>query len=175
MGAFETANDGRSMLTDAFSNDDLAVLDYMEDLDSYWKYLYAYELNYKSTCSIISKMLQAVRNDVGWKVANFRFGHFEVVTPLLAAFDLFKDSVDVFERPAYSIDHFKNRQYRGSVASPFATNMALLKFECPNDRNDPKMAIVVNGKLLKKPTSIQEIEQSMPWAFNCDAESICRL
>ena len=175
MAGYEVAINGSSKLSYAFSNDDLAVFDYADDLETYWKSVYGYDLNSYSACDLIGKMMESIKSDDTSTAANFRFAHSEVVAPLLAAFSLFKDEKNVYEQPVTSMDTIRNRLFKGSIATPFATNIALLKFNCPGASDDPKMAIVVNGKLMKRPTSFKQFENSMQWAFNCDAESVCDL
>ncbi|KAH8873732.1 Multiple inositol polyphosphate phosphatase 1 [Schistosoma japonicum] len=136
---------------------DFPIWEYLADLKHYWRKSYGYELNYKQSCPLLGEMLQQIYDvAINFKKGNYNqnnpllhrgsfwFGHAETVLPIVAALGIFNDSVGHSTLHKLTADNFNERlrmiydtdipstMFRTSYIAPFAGNVALLLYYCPD-------------------------------------------
>ncbi|KAF0289494.1 Multiple inositol polyphosphate phosphatase 1 [Amphibalanus amphitrite] len=113
----------------AFSEQDLKVMEFDMDLEYYWVDSYGYELNYRQACPQVKDFItkfNAVRSSPERQpLANMYFSHLGGVLKFITLLGVFNDT-----RPLTSADFGTSHAFRSSLASAFATNVALVLFEC---------------------------------------------
>ena len=124
-----------------FALDDAKVFEYYDDMVDYYTFAYSNNtvepnINLLMAAPLLRDMLEhlaavdpadpAAR---GRPHAALRFAHAETVIPLTAIMQLFTDGEPL--RAAWSPARIAARRWRNSVVAPLATNIALLRYECP--------------------------------------------
>ena len=128
MASFEKANLNSSTLELLFDEDDLAFLEYADELDNYWKKAYGHPIIAQLACQLVSNIFETAERKLNenWGFdAVFEFAHLETLLPVYAAFNLFRDSPSQFQANA-SREFFSNRNFKTSKMAPFAGNTAFL-------------------------------------------------
>lgn len=120
-----------------FSNADLQVLEYTEDLQNYWKDGYGYPLNYEQACPVLKDLITNFQNVIKHgedtsaqekpPVGLFHFSHSGMLMKFYARLGLFKDQTPPLATNFYSQS---NRKWRSSEIDPFAGNIAFILFKC---------------------------------------------
>lgn len=108
----------------AFSESNLELLEYAEDLENYWVNGYGYKINYEQACPIIGDMLQSLISEDDPK-AIFYFTHSGTLLKVLAHLGLYKD-----ENPLTHDKLNSSRLWRVSKIDAFGTNLAFVLFRC---------------------------------------------
>jgi len=165
-----------------FSENDLEILEYREDLDYYYEDGYGYEINYKQACPIIKDIHDRFKGYIDNVASSpkgvFYFSHSGTLLKVLARFGLFKDATV----PKHSNRHsseMKNREWRTSLIDSFATNIALVLFKCNQD-------YYVTTYVQERPVMLPGCSDFLcpfsqfsdlygPYASSCDLDQICRV
>ncbi|XP_046397097.1 multiple inositol polyphosphate phosphatase 1 [Ischnura elegans] len=129
---FETAwsKKSRSPWCAPFSEEDLKVMEYNEDLEYYWIDGYGYEINYKQACPPLKDLLDRFRSRAlgkdSQKKGIFYFTHSGTLLKLISRLGLYKDEEKLRS------DNFSllKRKWRTSELDSFGTNLAFILFKC---------------------------------------------
>ncbi|GAB6020262.1 hypothetical protein CHUAL_002980 [Chamberlinius hualienensis] len=173
MCRFETAwnryPNGQSPWCNLFSNADLDVMEYSEDILYYWKEGYGYPINYEQSCPVLVDIFQNfnafhfVRDSHAsmHPASLFHFTHSGLLLKLLARLGLFNDS-----KPLMADDYTQNfnRKWRTSLIDSFGSNIVFVLYNCTQDLSSKE------GNL-KVMIFVQEQEVLLP---NCTS-SLCPL
>lgn len=128
----------------AFTPSQVDDLEYLYDLEQYYGYGYGNVLNKRLVCAAVNDMIRNLdTNNEPNAVAYFT--HSESVELLLTALDFVKDSEPLRADNYYSMSR---RKWRTSEISPFATNLAVVKYVCPNEVEREKVMFFLNEKPL---------------------------
>lgn len=145
----------------AFSLQEAKVLEYLADLDFYYRLSYGDDqLSSKLPCVAINDLLKFVEDDTSsTKVAAY-FSHAELLLMILTAFGAKRDAIPLM---ADNIVHQKHRHFRASRLVPYAASIAAVKYECPSAKTGHrrKVQFLLNQRPLK-----------MPW---CKNRSVCSI
>lgn len=109
----------------AFLPEHVNVLEYLEDLKYYYKAGYGNGLNSNLMCLAIQDMLKFLQTEHFPKVAAY-FAHASSIQLLLTGLGYAKDN-DMLK--AYNYQQMKYRNFKTSILSPFASNLAVVKYE----------------------------------------------
>lgn len=108
----------------AFTPNHVKVLEYREDLKYYYRNSYGSGGSAKLPCQLIVDMLNHLESQTLPKVIGY-FTHSSIMQQLLTALGAFKDN----ESPrADNYQQMMRRKWRSSELSPFATNLAVIKY-----------------------------------------------
>ncbi|KAH8873731.1 Multiple inositol polyphosphate phosphatase 1 [Schistosoma japonicum] len=183
---------------------DFPIWEYLADLKHYWRKSYGYELNYKQSCPLLGEMLQQIYDvAINFKKGNYNqnnpllhrgsfwFGHAETVLPIVAALGIFNDSVGHSTLHKLTADNFNERlrmiydtdipstMFRTSYIAPFAGNVALLLYYCPDldvssDLDNFRVKVLVNEKTVAWPlaSSIQPPTLDHPGETNVSLSTL---
>lgn len=136
MCRFETAwnryPDGVSPWCNLFSDEDLNLLEYSEDVLYYWKEGFGYPINYEQACPILADIFNNFNSfkdpsKVSQPSALMHFSHSGLLLKLYARLGLFNDS-----RPLLADDYLINsgRKWKTSTIDPFGANIVFVLFNC---------------------------------------------
>jgi multiple inositol-polyphosphate phosphatase / 2,3-bisphosphoglycerate 3-phosphatase len=109
----------------AFTPEHVNVLEYLEDLKYYYKAGYGTELNSKIMCAAVKDMVTNMRQEENPKITAY-FSHASGIQLLLTALGYGKDNEAL---RADNYQQMKYRKFRSSVLSPFASNLAVVKYK----------------------------------------------
>ena len=160
-----------------FSDQELRVMEYREDLEYFWLDGPGHAINSEQACVLVKDMVDTFtgitegRED---KRGSFYFTHSGTILKLLAFLKVFEDS-----EPLRSDNFHKmqNRNWRTSEIGPFGANIAFMLQRCESDF---KMALFVNEKLTKLPGCEEEwcpfgvFVDNNPQLKSCNFSNICR-
>eukprot|EP01102_Stenamoeba_stenopodia_P009919 TRINITY_DN2948_c0_g1_i1.p1 TRINITY_DN2948_c0_g1~~TRINITY_DN2948_c0_g1_i1.p1 ORF type:complete len:576 (-),score=91.67 TRINITY_DN2948_c0_g1_i1:50-1777(-) len=113
-----------------FNETQAEVMEAYEDISEYYSHGYGYTLNYQIATELLNDFVSSFEavingsNPVG--KARLRFGHAETVMPFVSLLGLFKDPEPLTANAPW----LAQRQWRTSVLSPFATNVAMILYNC---------------------------------------------
>lgn len=128
----------------AFTPNQIDDLEYLEDLQKYYKSGYGRKLNSRVQCAAVNDMLHHLETNNLPKTVVY-FTHSKSVLLLLTALRFLKDSDSPRADNYYSMSH---RKWRLSNISPFASNLAAIKYDCPNELERDKVMFFLNEKPL---------------------------
>ncbi|XP_037028018.1 multiple inositol polyphosphate phosphatase 1-like [Bradysia coprophila] len=142
----------------ALTQSQFKILEYHEDLELYMKTSYGHDVNLKLSCTSIDDMVNHLRGNSTLNVVAY-FAHIDNIHAHLTAMGAFRDTTplrsDGFETMA-------NRKWKTSEICPFSSNIAAVKYHCPNDVEETeKVRFFLNQKVL-----------NLDW---CDGNGICKL
>ncbi|XP_021920643.1 multiple inositol polyphosphate phosphatase 1-like isoform X2 [Zootermopsis nevadensis] len=132
----------------AFSEDDLKVLEYKEDLDSYYKRGFGTEMNKLVGCPLAKDFIDRFRKLENWEkqpAGVFYFSHDTDMQLFFTSLGIGED-----ERPLTHSNYASmgNRNWRTSLLTPFASNFVAIFFKC--DEGEPfRVQFHLQEKLLK--------------------------
>ncbi|XP_071040371.1 multiple inositol polyphosphate phosphatase 1 isoform X2 [Parasteatoda tepidariorum] len=162
-----------------FSNDDIKVMEYADDIEDYYKRSYGNDVNYEQACPLIKYIIDLFRSYEKTKKNKvaLHFSHAGALTRIFAALGMFKD-----ERKLTAEDFcaLNNRKWRTSNVVPFNTNLAFVLYDCKGKlkfltmHNEKPIAIAgceVN-KLCSLETFYDEYNSK---ATDCDLKKICHI
>lgn len=109
----------------AFTHEHVNVLEYAEDLKYYYKASYGSPLSKNMMCAAVKDMVMNMRSEDNPKVIAY-FSHASAIQLFLTALGYAKDN-DALRADNYG--NMKYRKFRASVVSPFASNIAVVKYE----------------------------------------------
>lgn len=122
----------------------MSVLEYREDLEYYYDFGYGRSINTNVICEAVADMLKQLESRDLPKVIAY-FSHASAIQLFLTAVGAFKDTDALRADNYYSMSR---RNWRSSVVSPFASNFAAIKYECPEDVERTKIMFFLNEKPL---------------------------
>ncbi|KAJ8939141.1 hypothetical protein NQ318_010896 [Aromia moschata] len=127
--AFETAWNklGKSPWCSPFTENELKILEYAEDLKYYWQDGYGHELTYKQACPAFSDMISILTSKDQFPKVTVYFTHSGTILKMLAHIGLYKDDGNL---TATDYDKIHNRKWRTSQIDSFASNLAFILFRC---------------------------------------------
>lgn len=128
----------------AFTPTQIDDIEYFEDLKSYYKLGYGREISAKMACAAVNDMLHHLDDNNQPRVVAY-FAHLKIILLLLRALQAHKDSDSLRADNYHSMS---GRKWRASVISPFATNLAVVRYECPNEVEPQKVMFFQNEKPL---------------------------
>lgn len=132
----------------AFDLHEATVLEYLSDLELYYKLSYGNEeLNGKLPCAAIKDMLTQMEDDMSPNKVTAYFSHAELLTMIVTALGAYRD---VEPLTAHNYETMKDRQFRTSNWVPYASSIAAVKYNCPaNDEpNSVKILMLLNQQPL---------------------------
>lgn len=112
----------------AFSIDDVAVLEYGEDLSYYYEAGYGFDMNENILCEAMQNMLKFLQSPSGSgeQPARIFVTHSTSMQLLLVELGLYEDEV----APTRSnYEQQRSRKWRTSQQTAFAANMAVIRYE----------------------------------------------
>lgn len=109
----------------AFTPEHVNILEYLEDLKYYYKAGYGSDLNSNLMCAAVKDMVRTIQSEDNPKVVAY-FSHASAIQLFLTAIGYGKDN-DALRADNYP--QMKYRKFRSSVLSPFASNIAVVKYE----------------------------------------------
>lgn len=120
-----------------FALEDALVFEYYDDMVDYYTFAYSNNtvepaINTLMAAPLLRDMLaHLAAADPAARAphAALRFAHAETVIPLTAIMQLFADGEPL--RASWSPERIAARRWRNSIVAPLATNIALLRYECP--------------------------------------------
>lgn len=110
-------------------------MEYLADLEYYYKYSYGNALAKVLPCALIKSMIEAVDNS-NTSTANVivNFGHAKTLLLLVTALGIKRDATPLL---ASNYEQQQNRQFRLSAFDSFAANFAAVKYNCPSPSGGP--------------------------------------
>uniref|UniRef100_A0AAG5D5Z0 Multiple inositol polyphosphate phosphatase 1 n=1 Tax=Anopheles atroparvus TaxID=41427 RepID=A0AAG5D5Z0_ANOAO len=127
----------------AFTEDQVNVLEYKEDLAYYYRTSYGYGGSTELACHAVADMLKHFKSRDDPSVVAY-FTHDSQIQLFLAALGAKKDTMPP---RADNYPFMKNRQYRTSDI-PFAANIAAVKYQCAEQRDPERVIFFLNEKPL---------------------------
>lgn len=132
------------LFNQAFTPSQVNILEYNEDLKYFYKSGYGRSLNKRLSCTAVTDMLKHLESKEQPKVISY-FAHEATILLLLTALGANKDQYDL---RADNFQQMQRRKFRSSELSPFAANLAVIKYDCPNDNERTKVMFFLNQKPL---------------------------
>eukprot|EP01105_Mastigella_eilhardi_P020253 TRINITY_DN480_c0_g1_i1.p1 TRINITY_DN480_c0_g1~~TRINITY_DN480_c0_g1_i1.p1 ORF type:complete len:324 (+),score=109.71 TRINITY_DN480_c0_g1_i1:786-1757(+) len=118
-----------------FGKEDIAVLEYIEDLESYYQRGYGIPLSHQISAPLLQEVVKimdaVVEKDTEspyYFTAKSRFAHAETMLPFYALLGLFKDTEPL--RADSPQEVIERRQWRDSLIGTFCTNVAFVLYNC---------------------------------------------
>lgn len=154
-----------NVLPQAFTPNNVKVLEYHEDLKYFYQNSYGSGINSRLTCSLVVDMLNHLESQTNPKVSAY-FTHSATMFSLLTALGAYKDNDGI---RADNYQQMMQRKWRSSEVSPFASNLAVIKYgkctahnffkndiqpiilfivDCPLDNERNKVLFLLNQKPL---------------------------
>lgn len=112
-----------------FSEINLKIIEFRDDLKYYYKDAYAHDISWQMTQPLFHDIFQqfsSARSGQNNHTSALYFAHSETVQPFLAGLGLFHDSEDLLASSWPSLDH----QWRTSPIASFASNTGLVLLQC---------------------------------------------
>ena len=109
----------------AFTPEHVNVLEYLDDLKYYYKASYGNPENENIMCATVQDMVRNLESTTNPKVVAY-FAHASGIQLLLTALGVAKDKATL---RADNYELMKSRVFRTSELSPFAANLAVVKYE----------------------------------------------
>lgn len=127
-------------------------------MELYAKTSYGHDVNLKLGCTAMDDMVNHLATNTTLNVVAY-FAHIDNIHAHLTAMGAFKDSIPLLS------DNFAtmtNRKWKTSEICPFGSNVAAVKYHCPNDSDEKdKVKFFLNQKIL-----------NLDW---CDPNGVCKL
>eukprot|EP01094_Clydonella_sp_ATCC50884_P006372 TRINITY_DN1549_c1_g2_i3.p1 TRINITY_DN1549_c1_g2~~TRINITY_DN1549_c1_g2_i3.p1 ORF type:complete len:499 (-),score=135.98 TRINITY_DN1549_c1_g2_i3:135-1631(-) len=132
--------DDASHFCELFEPENALLMEYGDDLKVYWQKSYGHTLNYAIACPLYDSVLGGMRSAVLATntsrenatvplLGQFRFAHAETLIPFVSLLGLFKDPYPLFANS--TLEQITQRQWRTSMISPFAGNIAFFLYRGP--------------------------------------------
>lgn len=119
---------------------------------------YGADVNLKLSCTAMDDMLNHLATATTPNVIAY-FAHIDNIHALLTAMGAFKDAVPL---RSDNFEAMTNRKWKTSEICPFSSNVAAVRYHCPNDVEEKeKVKFFLNQKIL-----------NLDW---CDAGGVCKL
>ncbi|XP_037908832.1 multiple inositol polyphosphate phosphatase 1-like isoform X2 [Hermetia illucens] len=117
--------------------DQVKIVEYQYDLFYQYRSGYGNDLNYDMPCKVMKDMLNRMAKDEGPRVTAY-FSHSSLLQMFAIGLGVFKDS-SLMTNSNY--DSMEGRKWRSSKIDPFASNYAIVKYDCSKDENDPSPTV----------------------------------
>ncbi|XP_061563957.1 multiple inositol polyphosphate phosphatase 1b [Cololabis saira] len=136
-----------------FEERDAQVLEFLSDLQQYWKRSHGHAITGLSSCPLFHHVFRTLdkagrprrSTDPPPEPASILVGHGETLLPLLALLGLYKDQTP----PTASNYHSQHgRQFRSSRIVPYAANLLLVLFDC---QRGPRLQLLLNEAPVRFP------------------------
>lgn len=105
----------------------IQTMEHRDDLIYFYKSSHGSKLNRNIKCAAIKDMLNRLDSPTGPKTTVY-FSHSAAVQLLLTGLGAMRDDVDL---KADNIAKMSTRRWKTSVVSPFAANVAVVRYDCP--------------------------------------------
>lgn len=129
----------------AFTPTQIDDLEYLEDLDTYYESGFGRPINSHIQCAAMNDMLHHLDSQTQPDAIVY-FTHAKSILTLLTALNAVRDTDSLRSDNYYSMTR---RMWRLSEISPFASNLAAIKYDCPNENEREKVMFFLNEKPLK--------------------------
>lgn len=120
-------------------------LEYPEDLRKFYESGYGLASNERLLCGLVIDLFNHLESNEQPKGIVY-FTHSSSLLLLLTTLKAFKDE-DTLRSDNYKM--MLNRKWRLSEMAPFAANLAVIKYECPNDVKQEKIKFMLNEEPLQ--------------------------
>lgn len=135
------------------------VLEYGDELYNYYRDSYGFELSQKLPCMLIQDLIKQMDSPVSSHKVTAYFSHSTTLLMMLSALGAHHDSVPLL---ANNFKSNKNRKFRVSQISPYASSFAAVKYQCPTYHGiNEKIVLLLNQKPVE-----------MKW---CKGEYVCTI
>lgn len=124
----------------AFTPNQIYHLEYPEDLRKYYESGYGRAGNSRLLCSLMNDMIKHIESETHPNAVVY-LTHSSSFLLLLTTIGAFKDYKPLRADNYYSMS---NRKWRLSNISPLASNLAIVKYNCPNDIETEKVKFFLN-------------------------------
>lgn len=132
----------------AFTKSQIQVLEYAQDLKYYRETGYGNtELNANVACETVKDLLRSLDSKDNPVVSAY-FAHSSTIQLFLTALDTYRDAEPL---RADNFAEQSRRKWRVSEISPFAANVAAIKYDCPNDNERTKVMFFLNQRPMAFP------------------------
>lgn len=175
-----------SLFCSLFNETEYETLNYFYDLGYYYQRGYGYDINWQQATLLLQDMYNNTACVVNKGVANcpvskMRFGHAETIMPMVAILGLFKDPQPLMAN--WSPEQIRNRQWRTSVITPFASNTNMVLYSCPAQQSGPefKVKVLVNEQEMQLPgcsslyCSFDEFTQALTPNLSLNFDEVCKV
>jgi len=132
-----------------FSQDDVRVLEFYDDLSAYYVKSYGHDINYLIAAPLLADIINNMKSSAepipdDFPVrANLRFGHAETILPLSALLGLFRKDGEVLAANMTN-EEIDARTWRFSATSPLASNIAFAQYRC-DGQDETQVELLYNG------------------------------
>lgn len=127
-----------------FTKTHVNVIEYKEDLNYYYQNSYGYAMGSNLSCHAMADMMKHMGRKDGEHVVGY-FTHESAIQILLVALGARKDTEALRADNYYSMRH---RQFVSSDVTPFAANVAVVRYECDDPVEPVKLKFFLNEKTL---------------------------
>lgn len=127
-----------------FTKEQVNVLEYKEDLGYYYQNSYGYPKGADLACYAVSDMVRHLASPDNPTVIAY-FTHETEIQLFLSALGAKKD-LEALRADNYF--QMRNRQFRSSELTPFAANVAAVRYQCTDPREPVKVIFFLNEKAL---------------------------
>lgn len=117
------------------------TLEYQKDLKYFYKSGHGSKLNKNIKCLAMNDMLDRLDSNTQPKTTVY-FSHSAAILLFLTSLNALKDDVNL---KANNFAEMHNRQWKTSVISPFAANIAIVRYTCPTT---DQVKLFLNEKVL---------------------------
>lgn len=178
---YEQAIHGRSVWCRLFSQRQLQLLEYGNDLNVYFSGAYGWDINRRLTCDLLQEIVHVFRQAIlnrQRRTIRLNFTHAGLMKRLFAMFGI---------SPRFASTHCQtsnscSNEWRTSLLLPFLANFELTLYECPDAR--PEWFVM--AKIQEHPIRLHGCDQlycPIDQFFDsyehlvrdCDLKKICRL
>lgn len=152
---FENAFLNDSVWCKLFSKKHLKAMEYIEDVNTYYKGGYGVDARVKQSCPLVKDLVEEFivatketsHMDQTRRKSIFYFSHATPMKKLLATFGMFKDDESFSESAIAELERSlkapKRRNWRISLISPFSGNIAFILYRCQKPgKEDVKFKIL---------------------------------
>ena len=160
-----------------FSDRDLRVMEYREDLEYYWVDGPGHEVTGKQACVLAKDMVDTFHNISQGHLnlnGSFYFTHSGTILKLLAFLGVFEDPDNL---KSDNFDQMSDRKWKTSEIGPFGGNIAFVLQNCGDSGH--KLGLFVNEQLTLIPgcddvwCPLRTFVQNYPQVTSCDFDKIC--
>ncbi|KAG4066637.1 hypothetical protein HA402_007273 [Bradysia odoriphaga] len=116
-----------------FSYDDVAVMEYGEDLGYYYEAGYGFSMNKNILCEAVQNMLLFLLNDGDEAPARILITHSTVMQLMMVSLGLYEDDTPL---KSSNFAEQLNRKWRTSEQTAFASNLAVIRYDCADGDNE---------------------------------------
>lgn len=131
------------------------ILEYLSDLDLYYRYSYGSELSPKLPCTVIKSMIDTMLLENSPNKVTAYFAHAELLLLMITALGAKYDHLSLL---ASNFEQQRNREFQTSKLVPYASTFSAVKFICSTEsgtstsgRLDSKILLLLNQKPITVP------------------------